>query len=77
MNLSTLPFLAGSVAEAHAGTHTCVLVALLLWTGEYRRCKRRMTRFTIQGQFFTKKKMPLLPNCFRLLNIRRLPPSSA
>lgn len=34
MNLSTLLFLAGSVAEVHAGTHMCALVALFYFGQE-------------------------------------------
>lgn len=34
MNLSALPFLAGSVAEAPAGTRACVLVALFCFGQE-------------------------------------------
>lgn len=70
MNLSALPFLAGSATEAHVCVH------LLLWTGEDLWCKRRTTHFAVQGQSFTKEKNHLLPSCFRLLNICRLPPPS-
>lgn len=74
MNLSALPFLAGSVTEVHAGTCTCVLADRFCFGQEKTVGVRRMTRFTIQGQFFTKKVVHLLPSWFSLLNICRLPP---